>query len=122
MNAKGNSARPLPEGVDFRGGHLLGMTFVVEEDEAFGPIVVTIFGTNGVMADATGRTEPVEQFRLRLGCLCGEVGDHMWNRNCVASACQTNCVWNFEVPTDVRPWALIGSSSRFREVNKFAFN
>ena len=80
------------EGVDFRGGHLLGMTFVVEEDEAFGPIVVTIFGTNRVMAYAAGRTEPVEQFRLLLGCLCGEVGDHVWNRNCAASECQTNCV------------------------------
>ncbi len=24
-----------------------------------------------------------------------------------------------ELPTDVRPWALVGSSTRFREVNKF---
>jgi len=47
------------EFVDFRFGHLLRMAFVVEEDETPGPVVIGVFGANGVVANAAGLAEPV---------------------------------------------------------------
>src|SRR6185437_1702568 len=50
------------EFVDFRFGHLLRMAFVVEEDETPGPVVIGVFGANGVVANAAGVAEAVEEF------------------------------------------------------------
>jgi hypothetical protein len=42
------------EGFDFRGFHLLWMTFVVDEDEAFDPVGVGFFGTDGTALETDG--------------------------------------------------------------------
>ena len=39
---------------DFAGAHLVGVAFVMVEDEPFGPIGIRFFGANGVMFDADG--------------------------------------------------------------------
>jgi hypothetical protein len=50
------------EFVDFGFGHLGGVAFVVEENEAACPVVIGIFGANGVMADAAGVAKAIEEF------------------------------------------------------------
>jgi hypothetical protein len=47
------------EGGDFRCAHVFGVAFVVEKDEAFDPIVVSVFGAPGVMFEAHGIAELV---------------------------------------------------------------
>ena len=50
------------EGSDFGDTHLLGVAFVVEEDEAFDPANVCLFGADGVMLAADGITHLIEEF------------------------------------------------------------
>ena len=50
------------EGFDFGDTHLLGVAFVVEEDEAFDPANVCLFGADGVMLAADGITHLIEEF------------------------------------------------------------
>lgn len=42
------------EGLDFFGSHVFGVAFVVEEDVAFDPFAVGLFGAVGVMLGAEG--------------------------------------------------------------------
>ena len=51
------------ESVDLRGSHLSGMAFFVVEDKAFGPIVVGILRADGVMAQAAGLPNTIQEFR-----------------------------------------------------------
>ena len=48
------------EGLDLRGAHLLGVALVVEEDEAFDPVDVGLFGADGVVLEADGLTNLIE--------------------------------------------------------------
>ncbi len=50
------------EGLDLGGAHLCGMALVVEEDEAARPVHVSLFGAVGVVFDAQGFAELVEEF------------------------------------------------------------
>ena len=52
------------EGFDFRGSHIFGMSFVVEEDEAFDPVDVGFLGADGVVFEADGLTNSIEQSGL----------------------------------------------------------
>ncbi len=54
------------EGSDFRGVHFGGVAFVVEEDEAAHPVDVGFFGAVGVVFDAQGVAELVEEFFSHL--------------------------------------------------------
>ena len=80
------------EGVDFWRTHFKWVTFVVEKDEAFAPIVVGVLGANGVMANAAGVAEAVEEF----GWLSGhaDIGTQAVER-----------VKEKIKPTDFCPWA-----------------
>jgi hypothetical protein len=42
------------------------MTFVVEEDELFDPVDVSLFSANGVMLEADDVADLIEEFRHRL--------------------------------------------------------
>ena len=64
------------EGVDFRGRHLSGVAFVVEQDEASGPIVVAVFGAVREVPNLAGRAQPIEQLGLLLESRCWECGDY----------------------------------------------
>lgn len=44
---------------DFTGAHLVGMAFVVVEDEAFDPVGIRFFGADGVMFEADGGADLV---------------------------------------------------------------
>jgi len=55
--------RQVPEkGVDFDGAHFQRVPFVVEDNEALGPIVVGVFGANAHVADAASMAKAIEQF------------------------------------------------------------
>ena len=47
-------------GFNFGGIHLLRMTLVMEENEAFYPVEVRFFGASGIMFGAQGLTNLVE--------------------------------------------------------------
>ena len=51
---------------DFRFSHIGGMTFVVEEDELFDPVNVSLFSSDTVMFEADDVTDLIEEFRHRL--------------------------------------------------------
>ena len=54
------------EGRDFGGAHVLGVAAVVKQDEAFDPIVVSVFSAAGIMLEAHGLADLVEErFRFR---------------------------------------------------------
>ena len=53
--------------VHFRFGHLLRVAFALEQDETFGPIVVGVFGANGVVPNAARVPEAVEELGLKPG-------------------------------------------------------
>jgi hypothetical protein len=48
---------------DFRFSHISGMTFVVEKDELFDPVKVSLFGANAVMFEADDLADLIEEFR-----------------------------------------------------------
>jgi hypothetical protein len=50
------------EGLDFWGAHVFGVTFVMEEDVAFDPVAVGLFGAVGVVFEAQGVGDLVEEF------------------------------------------------------------
>jgi len=49
------------EGFDLRDVHLSGVAFVVEEDIAFDPVYVGLFGADGAMFAADGVADLVQQ-------------------------------------------------------------
>lgn len=50
------------EGLDFGGAHVFGVAFVVEEDVAFDPVFVGLFGAVGVVFGADGGGDEVHEF------------------------------------------------------------
>ena len=50
------------ESLDFWSAHFEGVTFVMEEDEAFDPVDVGFFGAIGIMFEAQGFADLVEKF------------------------------------------------------------
>lgn len=54
------------EGLDFGGAHVFGVVFVVEEDVAFDPVFVGLFGAVGVVFETDGVGDLVEEFAGRL--------------------------------------------------------
>lgn len=50
------------EGLDFRGAHVFGVAFVVEDDVAFDPVAVGLFGAVGVVLEAQGVGDLIEEF------------------------------------------------------------
>jgi len=50
------------EGLDFGGTQFGGVTLMVEEDEAAHPVHLGLLGAMGVMLDAQGITDLVQQF------------------------------------------------------------
>lgn len=50
------------EGLDFWGAHVFGVAFAVEEDVAFDPVAVGLFGAVGVVFEAQGVGDLVEEF------------------------------------------------------------
>jgi hypothetical protein len=66
------------EVVDFRFTHFDGMALAVEQDVAFGPVVVRVFGADGVMAHAARVAEAIEEFgRFGHGMTVGNGG--LWH-------------------------------------------
>jgi len=62
------------EGGDFGRAHVFGVAELVEVNKAFDPIDVGVFGAAGIMFDADGGAELVEEFRGFSGhgsCLLG---------------------------------------------------
>lgn len=51
------------KGRDLSGAHLIGVTFVMKEDEAFDPLHICFFGTDGIVFQADGGAHLVEEFR-----------------------------------------------------------
>ncbi len=53
--------------LDFLDAHVFGVAFVVVEDEAFDPFAIGLFGAVGVVLDANGFGELVEEFFVFAG-------------------------------------------------------
>jgi len=49
------------KGSDVRVTHLLWVAFVVEEDEAFDPVSVGFFGTDGIALETYGVTNAIQE-------------------------------------------------------------
>lgn len=68
------------EGLDFGGAHVVGVAFVVKEDEVFDPVFGGLFGAVGVMRKADGVGDPVEEVAWGLlfhrGLTVGRGGYH----------------------------------------------
>ena len=72
------------EGVDLRGGHLGRVAFVVEEDEAFAPVVIAVLGAVREAPNSAGRAQPIKQLGLLLDCRRWRRGDHLSDDNLTA--------------------------------------
>jgi hypothetical protein len=55
------------EGLDFLHAHVFGVAFAVEEDVAFDPVFVGLFGAVGVVFEAEGVGDLVEEFARGIG-------------------------------------------------------
>ncbi len=50
------------KGLNFFGAHVFGMAFIVEEDVANDPVFVSLFGALGIMFNADGVADLLEEF------------------------------------------------------------
>ena len=69
------------EGLDLGFCHVFGVAFLVEEDVAFDPFDVGLFGAVGVVFGAEGFAHLIEQFfggGLRGYCACGRGCVRIW--------------------------------------------
>jgi len=55
--------------LDFLGSHVFGVAFFVKEDVALDPVFVGVFGAIGVVFDADGVADLVEEFSFFWGHL-----------------------------------------------------